>query len=477
MNVIVTSENKKALFYSALFLIGTGFFVFSYSYLIKYDTGVFLGLSFALLSLICMGFIRYNYIFTAKLLWGIGTPLLIIVSTALFHVKKNSSILSLGDALIGAALFVIYSFHEKREKWGMWLCIILFTVCILFYDQVIINNSDPRIDYSFVTDNYLHFKLTQIFHFISLVYLVLIVKGSKERIEIKLADNIIRFKQFTENMLKLSKNKKVHSGILIESLIEIIPFLATNLNVSRVSIWEYNEDLEAIQCLVCYDDGAQKKITEGGILFKKDFPVYFSHLLSEKMIVADNAAENIKTSEFKVSYLIPNLIKSMMDFPFFVDGKFKGILCYEEQRCEKKWTETDILFAQTLSMYISIIFYCHIRKEQNTKLAELSESLKIQNQKLNSINRKIISENDILLTDLDWKNKDIEQMRSLLNDLSFKNSHHLRGPLSRILGLLHLYSTDPNKDNKELYIEYLKKSAIELDIIIKEIGLELNRNM
>jgi hypothetical protein len=447
------------LFYSSVFLVGTGLFVFTYSFLTDYYTGAFLGSMFAVLSIICMLFIYKDYLYTAKLLWGIGTPLLIIIAPVFYSVHKTSTLFSLGDALIGAALFVIYSFHEKHEKLGMWICIVLFMLSIIFYDQIIIHHSVPGLDYSFVANNYIHFKVTQVFHFISLVYLILLVKISKGNIEKKLAEQIIRFKEFTANLLRLSKTKSVHSGIISESLKEIAPFAAINLNVSRVSIWEYDEEIQAIKSLVCYD-GSKHTFLDPIILYRKDFPVYFSHLLSEKMIVADNASENEKTSEFKESYLIPNAIKSMMDFPFFIDGKFKGIMCCEEQRNEKTWTEIDILFAQTITMYISIIFYCANRKEQNDTLK--------------NINSKILNENDSLLNDLDWKSQNLAQMRNFLNDLSFKNAHHLRGPLSRILGLLFLYKKDDAPENRELYVEYISQSATEMDQIIREIGQVLN---
>jgi hypothetical protein len=212
-----------------------------------------------------------------------------------------------------------------------------------------------------------------------------------------------------------------------------------------------------------------------GILYEKDYPVYFKHLLSEKMIVASDAENDGKTKEFTENYLKPNAIKSMMDIPFFIDGKFKGIICCEEQRDVKKWNEIDILFAQTITMYISIVFYCAMRKEQNYSLEVLTESLRQQNQKLNSINYKILSDNGSLINDLDWKSKNLSEIKTFLSDLSYRNAHHLRAPLSRILGLVYLYTNDPDIESKDSYMEFISQSAYEMDRIIREISDELNR--
>ena len=456
---IIRTENKKAYIYSAYFLIGTGFLVWLNSFYLSQSTSRLLGGSFTLLSCICLIFIYKNKLYTSKMLWGIGTPALIALAPLFSVVEKSSIVLSYGYALIGGALFVINSFTLPREKKSMWLCISAFVVSIVCYDKIIIMNSLPGLDYSIITDNYLHFKIYQLFHFISLIFLMLLIKKNKVDIETQLNKQVVLLKNFTRNILSLSKNKNVYSEIISEAFKEITTFAIENIHVSRISIWEYQQDSKSIECIICYDS-TKKEYTKGDVLSAENYPIYFSHLLKKESIIAYNAETHEATKEFTTDYLIPNNIKSMMDIPFFIDGKFKGILCFEQQIEKRNWNEIDLLFAQTVAMYTSIVYYCIYRKNQHVLLSD--------------INEKIVSENNTLTTDLDWKNKNITEIKTFLNSLSFKNSHDLRGPLSRILGLLQLYYSDTTTDNKEVYIEYISKSADEMDQIIREITKEIN---
>jgi hypothetical protein len=470
---IIRTENKRAYIYSAYFLIGTGLLVWLNSFFISQLTSRLLGGSFTLLSCICLIFIYRNQLYVSKMLWGIMTPLLIVSAPIFAMVDKSSILLSYGYALIGGSLFIINSFDLPYEKKSMWICISVSMVSVMCYDKTIRMNSLPDLDYSIITDNYLHFKTYQLFHFISLVYLMLLIKKNKTDIEHKLNNQISILKKFTQNILHLSKNKNVYSEIISEAFKEITIFAVENMHVSRISIWECKDDGKTIECIVCYD-GTTNEYTKGQVLSAKKYPVYFSHLLKKETIVAYDAQTNDITKEFTNDYLIPNNIKSLMDIPFFIDGKFKGILCLEQQTEKRNWSEIDILFTQTIAMYTSIVYYCIYRKNQNQTLQQLTDQLMTKNALLSKINKKIVSENDTLITDLDWKNKNISQIRDFLNSLSFKNSHHLRGPLSRILGLLNLYYSDNDTDNKALYVEYMDKSAKEMDQIVRGITEEIN---
>jgi len=472
MDIILT-ENKKSYIYSGYFLIGTGLLIWTNSFLLNQSTSRFLGSSFSIVSSVCLFFIYKNHLYISKMLWGILTPVLIVVTPIFSVVEKGSIVLSYGYALIGAALFVINSFNLPSEKKSMWLCILVFMVGILFYDKIIIMHSIPTINYSIITENYLHFKIYQVFHFISLVYLMLVIKKNKVDIETKLNNQVQTFKKFTQNILSLSTNKNVYSEVISEAFKELTTFIIDNVPVSRISIWEYQEDIKGIECIICYDS-TKKEYTKGDILLAEKYPIYFNHLLKKELIIAYNAETNEITKEFTADYLIPNNIKSMMDIPFFIDGQFKGILCFEHQTEKKNWNEIDILFAQTIAMYTSIVYYCIYRKKQTYILEDLTNQLRNQNTLLSTINDKVVSENDTLSTDLDWKNKNIIEIKSFMNNISFKNSHNLRGPLSRILGLLHLYYSDTDAHNKEQYIEYIEKSVQEMDQIIRSITEEIN---
>jgi PAS domain S-box-containing protein len=66
--------------------------------------------------------------------------------------------------------------------------------------------------------------------------------------------------------------------------------------------------------------------------------------------------------------------------------------------------------------------------------------------------------------------RDIEEQNSRLKEISWMQSHHVRAPLARILGLTDLITTqlDTVPESDQL-VAYLQQSARELDLIIRDI--------
>ena len=67
--------------------------------------------------------------------------------------------------------------------------------------------------------------------------------------------------------------------------------------------------------------------------------------------------------------------------------------------------------------------------------------------------------------------KTIEEQNKKLNEIAWMQSHMVRAPLARIMGLISLI-TDFEQDNieKEKILEYIMLSANELDAVIREIS-------
>jgi transcriptional regulator with GAF, ATPase, and Fis domain len=308
-----------------------------------------------------------------------------------------------------------------------------------------------------------------------MVYLVTVIRRNRQLIEDKLQEQIRKLQNFTSSLISTSKNKLISSGNLKEALEEILRSTAQVVDVSRISVWEFDETDFSIRLVVGYNS-LDNSYFYDGYLRSESYPVYFQSLLSEKIINANDAVNDPKTKEFTESYLIPLGIKSMMDSPFFIDGKFKGILCFEEQRAIKQWDNMDQLFSISISKLISIAYYCQIRLEQYVSLLETRESLELKNELLESINSKMNIINGDLASDLHYKEEEAKQLQQFINEVSFKNAHHVRGPLSRILGLISLYKSEIDPESKKIYMDFLDQSAKELDDMVKEINAVLHRN-
>lgn len=177
----------------------------------------------------------------------------------------------------------------------------------------------------------------------------------------------VKLQNFTMNIILSFKSKSIHSGNLLEAVEEILCNRAQYMNISRISIWEIDEQNQSLILVVAYDS-LKNEFSYSGKLHTKDYPNYFKNLFEEKIIVANDVFNDLKTSEFLVSYTRPIVIKSMMD----ADEKFKGILCCEEQRQYRNWDDINQLFSISVSKLISISYYYFMRKEQYENLENIS---------------------------------------------------------------------------------------------------------
>lgn len=471
----IIQNNAKMLQQSALFLIVSGILIGLTGILGENYASVFLGFSFAVLCVICYILIEFDKALIAKILWGFITPLLIFISPCLFTLKNPVTVISYSFAYAAGLLYTTYTFRGKNERKYLWSTVALFFLCFMFYDRFMIEKSFQNSPYvKIFIDHFWYFKMYQAVHFISLVYLVYRIEVNKLQIEASLQKRITKLHSFVTNLINTSKNSLVYSGDLLNALKEILLHTAQVLDVSRISIWELNNDRESIDLIVGYDLQSET-FFQHQTLKHSEHPIYFQHLLDEKIIMAKDALNDPRTAEFKTSYLEPLNIKSLMDSPFFIDGKFKGVLCCEEQRAYKTWDQMDQLFALSVSKLISISYYCTIRKEQYDQLIATSKRLKFKNTTILQVNEKFKEMRNTLTENIsDHKIEDLV-LQKRMEEMAFKNAHHVRGPLSRILGLIALYKTDPIIENKLLYISYIEKSAEDLDLVISEINQLLNQ--
>jgi signal transduction histidine kinase len=73
------------------------------------------------------------------------------------------------------------------------------------------------------------------------------------------------------------------------------------------------------------------------------------------------------------------------------------------------------------------------------------------------------------------KTSRIEQKNEQLGEIAYANAHRVRGPLARILGLLHLIDIDPIK--KDNYLKWVHTEAKQLDEIIRGLGADIEKNI
>jgi signal transduction histidine kinase len=116
--------------------------------------------------------------------------------------------------------------------------------------------------------------------------------------------------------------------------------------------------------------------------------------------------------------------------------------------------------------------YLHYRREvalKNQQLVQIERRLVQLNGELRSHEEEITVFNENLEGMIVEQTKNIEAKHRELAEYAFINAHLVRGPLSRIMGILYLMEDDPHHFNKE-DVNRLKTIANNLDGVVRQIN-------
>ncbi len=140
---------------------------------------------------------------------------------------------------------------------------------------------------------------------------------------------------------------------LPEALQKITETTAATLGVARASIWRYNSDHTAIECLNMFELSSNTHAT-GYELSATKYPSYFAAMQESEVLAVDDAQADPRTREFLKDYLVPSGITSMLDAPIFVDGELAGVVCHEHVGPARSWTSDERTFAVAIANLVSL---------------------------------------------------------------------------------------------------------------------------
>ncbi|MFN7489266.1 MAG: GAF domain-containing protein [Chryseotalea sp.] len=156
-------------------------------------------------------------------------------------------------------------------------------------------------------------------------------------------------------IMQLTKNKDIQTGNWENALEQITKTVSELIQASRVSVWLYDAAEEKITCAKLYA-AHNTSFSDGFSLFRKNFPDYFKAMLSEEVIIAPNARSHQATAGFTESYFTPLDIYSLLDVPFFNNGKIAGVICCEHQGEIKNWKEEEVDLCKNCCDLITIAY-------------------------------------------------------------------------------------------------------------------------
>jgi diguanylate cyclase (GGDEF)-like protein/PAS domain S-box-containing protein len=149
------------------------------------------------------------------------------------------------------------------------------------------------------------------------------------------------------------------------ALLRHVRISAHTLGVDRVSVWLFNADHSELVCSVLYRR-EKDAVESGATLQARDYPRYFAVMEESRVVAAENARTDPRTSEFTDGYLVPHGIVSMMDVPVRLRGRLVGVVCHETIGTSRPWTFEQQGFASSIADGVALVLGAaqHRRTEQ-----------------------------------------------------------------------------------------------------------------
>lgn len=288
---------------------------------------------------------------------------------------------------------------------------------------------------------------------------------SKQKDE--LLDINTRLEKNNDALIELASTEALTQGNYEESLKIITRLAAIAINVSRVSVWEFIRDKQAVVCKNLYSIYTGEHEC-GGELSASDYPIYFQSIRANKTIVAEDVRSNVYTSEFNDSYLIPSQIYSMLDSPYFINGEVHGIICFEQQRTKRVWTQEDVLFSRAIADFVPLAYESMVRKRAQDEIVTQNEALISKQKQITQLNEQLEQKVKHRTLELETRNRQLEEF-------AFFNAHILRAPLCSLQGLLAVADVDDQIKYNDDFMSHLKNSLDQMAEVTKQMSEQLHQ--
>lgn len=232
----------------------------------------------------------------------------------------------------------------------------------------------------------------------------------------------------------------VHPTIIegdFDRALSLLAIKATEgLKLERASIWLFDDDHTTMRCHGLYER-KDKHFSRDLLLERADYPVYFSTLESEGYIVADFAATDPATREFREDYLELLNIVSMLDAAIIEGGAARGVICAEQVDTVRHWSKEELSFLISLATLAGSLL-------GRRKREQAEQAMRVAKQAA-------------------------EQAAQAKSTFLATMSHEIRTPMNGVLGMLDVLEPMMTDARKREYLEVARSSARSLLTIIDDV--------
>ncbi len=264
--------------------------------------------------------------------------------------------------------------------------------------------------------------------------------------------------KFNRVLLNLTKSHNIQNGNFSISLEEITALSSNILNATRVSVWTFRRESQDILCEKLYNKD-EHEYKDGLVLSKKNIPKFLAEAKKLSVMKVFKSDDTKLSKEVFSIQLQPESVQSILFIPFVFNNELGGIIAFEVEDAKRDWSPEEIAFAVAIGDIVNLAYSMYLRKISEEKIIEQKEEIEAINASL----EKRVEE----------RTKALNEQNEKLAEYAFINSHLLRGPLCRIIGLIYLLKIDNDKDLPEI-LQHMTEATNELDDVVDHINRALD---
>ncbi|MDW3195502.1 MAG: tetratricopeptide repeat-containing sensor histidine kinase [Cytophagales bacterium] len=205
------------------------------------------------------------------------------------------------------------------------------------------------------------------------------------------------------------------------------------MDVAGALFWIYDEPAGQLKCLKSF---GVSSIEPGVELSMKSYPKYFQRLLDFRSTPVSDLLEDEKTALVNAYFYQSHGVRSLLDSKVELESELVGVFTVVHDQ-PKSWTYSEQRYVGSLTDIITTAYSTSLKKRLEQEKGDLIKKLLKRNENL--------------------------------EELTYVISHHLRGPLTRIIGLSNLYEDPQSQGIEQEIISRINQSSLELDQVIKDL--------